>query len=599
MSPKKVYTRRAFMRSGSSVALLAVPTVRRPLLTAVNSGSAGSILGTSQEIGRPDADTISKLLLRAVDAAKSAGATYADARAVRVINQSLESQRTLLFDADWNIGPFGDQLPTVEEHERHAISVRALVNGVWGFTASPWWTEDEAVTLARNAVAQARDNAQWAASTVDLVPAPVTVGSWTTPLRIDPFTVPIEEKMELLIQAELAYRPLYRALDHAESADFLNLSCQHVMRALATSEGTSTVQHFYSTRLGQRRGESQDNGVHLEGEHTVFGPTYGAQLWFRDFPVPAGTGWETIADRDLWTLGKEAAELAQAASAKEKQARDVEIGTYTIVMDAPTVGRLLDLTIGQAADLDRITGEEANAGGTSYLGSDPLQLLGSDSFGSPLLNVTTTRASQVGNVNGLPGARWDDEGVPHTPITFVKDGVLHDVPTTRDRVSQVASYYTKRGMPLASNGCAASGDGFGLDIPTVNPPTLVLHPGPENVSLTEMIASVPRGLVLTNAEIQTDSQYRQLILTPGWNGVSQGGGQEIVNGRLGKFIRNIAVVVDTKQLWKSLTVLGGQGTAAFVEGSWHKGIPPQTLPTGAVAVPAVFREMSVVNRSRL
>lgn len=583
-------SRRAFVGLGSSAAVYA--TLPHALH---NSGAEAKSLRRSTDVQRRitgvdlDAERVHALLLRAVDAAKHAGATYADARAVRVIEQTVSGRGSHVLSGDWKITRFSEELPLIDEVERHAISVRALVNGAWGFTASAWWTDDEVVALAQDAVAQARDNAQWTTTKVELAPAPVVTGTWTTPYRIDPFSIPFEEKMAFVMRAEEAYRPLYRALDHVQNAAFGKLSCRHAMHALVTSEGTRTVQHFYQTELGGRYATEERNGLDLRGEHLAWTAGVSAQQVWQDTPVAPGTGWETVADVDLWTLGEQASDSLYAASlrsGRDAMPRAAEIGQYTVVMDAATVGRLVDITIGQASDLDRILGFDANTGGTSYLGTDPNQLLGTYSFGSPLLTVTTTRAGSVGPVTGLPTVQWDDEGVAHTPFTLVKNGVLQNLPTTRDRAPKLTAYYAKQGRPIASNGCAVSGDGFGLDLTTVGAPTLVMQPNPASVSLSDLTAVVPRGLAVRGATVQADFQGRHLTI--------RGEMYEIVNGRLGRPVVNAVVVVDSLQLWKNLIAIGGALSAQLSRGSFTKGVPPTSLPTAVVAVPAVFGNVAVV-----
>lgn len=597
------FTRRAFVQAGSSLTASAAVFPALSGLSRAWRGSAAVTIRQGADVQvrslatDPDADRIRALLLRAVDAAKSAGASYADARAVRLIDQAVQSRRQAVTDVNWHLVRFKNELPLVEETERHAISVRALVNGAWGFTASPWWTDDEAAALAHDAVAQARDNAQWITNKVELVHAPAVTGTWITPYRIDPFAVPLEEKMEVLRRAEDVYRPLYRPLDHTEVAGFLDLSCRHVTRVLATTEGTFISQQFYTTTLGRRWAQAQLNGVDVLGNHNSDHPGWrtdaGSSTGLQDAPIPPGIGWETITDADLWTVGKEAGDTLYTSLIKKDATRPkpLTVGRYTIVMDAATVGRLVDVSIGQATDLDRITGIEANTGGTSYLGTDPLQLLGQYSFGSPLLTVTTTHAESAGKVKNLPASQWDDEGVAHTPFTMVKEGILEGIPTTRDRASRLGAYDAKRGRPVASNGCAASGDGFGLELPTVNPPTLVMQPAAQDVSVSDMIASVPRGLMLNNGAVRTDFQGRQLLVT--------GQLHEIVNGRLGAPLSDPVVMIDTTQLWKSLTAIGGASTASAVRGEWTKGVPAETLQTSVVAVPGVFRDMVVGNGGRV
>lgn len=542
--------------------------------------------------GPPDAELIRVLALRAVDAAKSAGATYADARLVRIVNQVTGSRTEELIGYSWETSRFdgGRAIPATAETETHAFAVRALVDGAWGFTASPWWTPDEAVTLARDAVAQARDNAQWVTSRIELAPAPVTTGTWTTPMRVDPFSIPAEEKMAFAQYAYRAYRAPYRLLDRVEYAQILGVSCQHVTRAVATSEGSYFVQHYYDTRLINPMGIAELSGLVMEGGHPMWKGNW-RQGNFVSPDVPHGTGWEAVTDADLWTLGQAAAEHAYAAFFRPPP-KAVEIGAQTVVFDAGAVAALVDVTIARATDLDRIVGDEANAEGTSYLGNDPLRLLGNYSFGTPALTVTATRASSVGTVAGLPTTRWDDEGVVPAPFTMIKDGILQDLATTREHATVLAPYYQKLGRPVASNGCAMSGTAF--DLTTVGSPTLVVTPGAQDITFRDMVSSVPRGIAFTDGalNVEPDFQGRQVMLT--------GECQEIVNGRLGRQVSNAGVMINTSQLWKSLAALGGTDSARGFPGagSWSKGEPAQTVTTSVVAVPATFTALPVVDATR-
>src|SRR3954465_15669702 len=117
------------------------------------------------------------LALRAVDAARSAGATYADVRISRSRQQALgtrEHQITFFNDAD-----------------TYGFGVRVLAGGAWGFAASRDVNADEVVRVARQAVAQARANSAAMKRPVQLAPAErYPDGKWQSPMEIDPFGIP-------------------------------------------------------------------------------------------------------------------------------------------------------------------------------------------------------------------------------------------------------------------------------------------------------------------------------------------------------------------------------------------------------------------------
>ena len=110
---------------------------------------------------------------RALDTARSRGATYADVRVVRresqvitVKNGRLENARTV---------------------ESVGLGVRVLADGAWGFASSRKVTTREADAMAALAVRIARASATARARPVTLGPPIAIRGDYKTPVMQDPF----------------------------------------------------------------------------------------------------------------------------------------------------------------------------------------------------------------------------------------------------------------------------------------------------------------------------------------------------------------------------------------------------------------------------
>src|SRR5204863_6604425 len=117
---------------------------------------------------------IRALAMRALDAAKSAGAQYADVRIAQYRSQFVATRERRVLG-------LGDT-------ETAGIGVRTLVNGAWGFAATADLTPDTVAAVARRAVAQARQNRAAMAKPIVLAPyGPVQNGEWKTPIKVDPF----------------------------------------------------------------------------------------------------------------------------------------------------------------------------------------------------------------------------------------------------------------------------------------------------------------------------------------------------------------------------------------------------------------------------
>ena len=130
------------------------------------------------------------LLTDLMDSAR-ARAGYADARFVRSRVERLSTRNGRL-----------DQL---DSHESEGIGVRVRVRGAWGFAAVRGTDRADAeAALARAlAIAEAQPAVPDAAP---LAPEPAAHGEWSSRFERDPFQVPLEEKLAVLVAADAGLR---------------------------------------------------------------------------------------------------------------------------------------------------------------------------------------------------------------------------------------------------------------------------------------------------------------------------------------------------------------------------------------------------------
>ena len=505
------------------------------------------------------------LALRAIDAAKSAGATYADVRLTRTLQQT-SNGGSKLAQID---GAHGDS-------EFYGVGVRALFGGAWGFAASPYWTPDEVVQLAHDAVEQARMNATGDAPPIDLGRIPVASGSWSTPVRVDPFTIPIEEREELLgAWVELA-KQAYRGARNYESfigmvkgplgggANFMRQE-----RAIATSDGAYFTQTLYETSLG----------FEVVLVNTVTGREVRATAKNGGY---MSAGWELFLDARLPEQLPELVADVQALMRREP-VKPGDVGRYDVVFDAVSMASIVNATIGVPTQLDRALGYESNASGTSYL-SDPLAMLGTYQVGAPQMTVTANRSLP----RGLATVKWDDEGVEPPEFTLVEHGVLADYQTTRAQADLLAPYYAKHGKLPASHGCARADSA--LSITMQHAPNMQMEPGMTRVSFDDLIKDTPRGIAVMGGGVNVDFQGR--------NGEGRGAMREIVNGRLGREIGGLAFSFATTELLKNITAIGGTDSLEHVALSGSKGQPRQSVSHTVSAVPAKVKSVTFIDPLR-
>jgi TldD protein len=182
-------TRRQFLQSAAAAAAAAALATVGGLTPA----EAAAARATSADAPHAPAmdPRVRELLMLAHDEARRSGAEFADARLARSRTSSISTRE--------------QQIVHVSESDTLGLGVRVLVQGTWGFGASRDVTRDGAARAARDAVAIARANRLPEADRVRLAPAPVVPdGRWETPHSIDPFTVSVEEKADLLLRTNAA-----------------------------------------------------------------------------------------------------------------------------------------------------------------------------------------------------------------------------------------------------------------------------------------------------------------------------------------------------------------------------------------------------------
>src|SRR4030095_1748853 len=194
---------------------------------ALTQGGRIEPLLAFQQSSAPGPDAAEKeLVLRAIDAAKSAGATYADARITRLTSESVTTRE--------------QQLTGVNRGETYGIGIRALVGGSWGFAATRDLTNDAITRTAREAVAIGAANDKVNPVKTPLAPVKkVADGRWMTPHEIDPFTISAEQKADLLFKTNAS------AL-RVKGVQFVNSSVNSVKESklLATTDGSLIQQTF-------------------------------------------------------------------------------------------------------------------------------------------------------------------------------------------------------------------------------------------------------------------------------------------------------------------------------------------------------------------
>jgi TldD protein len=492
-----------------------------------------------------------ELAARALDAARRAGASYADVRINRNRNQSVSTRER--------------QITGLADNETMGFGVRVLADGSWGFAASATLTLDEVDRVAQRAVAQARANAKARPRPVVLAPAPAhPAAQWRSPVETDPFTIPIEDKVAHLLAANAAALAV-------QGVRFVNSSMFFLReeKYYANSDGTVTDQVIYRASVGLVP-------TAVAADNSDF------QTVASDMDLqPRGLGYEHIRNARLIENAPKWAE----GSVRKLAARSVQPGRYDLVLMPSHLWLTVHESIAHPTELDRIMGYEANYAGTSFISLD---MLGSFRYGPEFMNIQGERSTP----GALATVGYDDEGVRPRDYLIVKDGVLDDLQTTREQAPWLADWYRSQGREVESHGNSYAQSW--ADVQFQRMPNINLLPHPErDVPLDELIEGVDNGILIDGDGSFSIDQQR-------YN--AQFGGQafyEIRNGKIGDMLKDVAYQIRTPEFWRALDLIGGRssyaGGGAFGDG---KGQPAQSNAVSHGCPPSRHRQITVINTGR-
>jgi TldD protein len=470
---------------------------------------------------------------RALDTATQLGAAYADIRIVRRREQR----------ADVKSG----QVDGVSLGETEGFGIRVLVDGAWGFASSGRMDGRHAEGIAAEAVRIARASARHARRPVVLAERPPATGRYETPVDEDPFSVPIDQTVGMLLEAEREMAKV--AGTTTTKADY------HAFREwkdLVATDGTRTSQVITHVGAGLEVQAASDD-----------------DLQRRTYPESGGyraAGYEHIRGLDL--LGR-APPLAEEAVAL-LSAPVLPAGRRTLVLHPSQLYLQIHESCGHPTELDRVFGQEAAYAGTSFLTTDKLD--SGFRYGSDQVTLVADATTP----GGLGTFGWDDEGVTAQRVPLVSDGILSGYLSSRETASRIGR----------SSGGAVRADGWNR-LPLIRMTNINLEPR-SGMSLEDIIADTDDGLFLeSNRSWSIDDRRLNFQF-----GVELA--REIRGGKLGQLYRNATYTGITPQFWGSCDAVADERSWVLVGvTNCGKGQPGQGMHVGHGCSGARFRDVEV------
>jgi TldD protein len=502
-------------------------------------GAATTLRPATSLFAAPD-QTLKGLADAALAAARQGGASYADIRINRYRNQ-------FLFTRDRRV-------QNIVNTEDFGFGVRVLVDGTWGFASSSAVTKDDVAAIARQAVVIARANKAVNTDPVKLAPVEAYPDAeWNTPVKKDPFEMPLQPKIDLLLQInDVALK--------VPGASFVSAFMLFVneKKFFASTEGSYITQSL----------------IRSYPNFNVTAVDRGTNRFYQRASLfaPMGMGYEYI---DSLPLVEEATRAAEEAVAMHK-AKPVTPGQKTLILHPTNLWLTIHESVGHPTELDRALGYEANFAGTSFLTTDKL---GKFQFGAPQVTIVGDKTQD----KAMATCGYDDDGVKTTSFPIIKDGIFVDYQTTRDQAHLIGQ--------KASHGCSYA-DNW-ASVPFQRMPNVSLQPAEKDVTEQDVISATDDGIF-----VKGDSSYS--IDHQRYN--FQFSGQtfwEVRNGKITTQLRDVAYQSNTPEFWKALDMLGGKSTyelgGAFGDG---KGQPVQSNSVSHGCPVARFAKVNILNTAR-
>ncbi|MBM4127761.1 MAG: TldD/PmbA family protein [Nitrospira sp.] len=425
------------------------------------------------------------------------------------------------------------------------FGIRVLYHGAWGFAASSILSLEEVPRVADLAVEIAKGSASIAAEKVRLAEEPVHRDRVVTPCRIDPFSVPLEKKTDLLLHTMEA---VHRQAGIVRSS--ASLWARRDRKLFMSTEGSRLE---FDLLAGQ--GDCTATALH-DGRFAS-----------RSFNTPhLRKGYELIEDADLL---REAPRVANQAVEKV-HAPVVDAGRYDLILDPEHLSLTMHESCGHPSELDRALGYEANYAGTSFLTTDKQ---GTFRFGSPHVTLVADNTEP----ETLAATGYDDDGVACQQWDIVRDGIFIGYCTNRE-VAPTIGETRSRGSNRA--------DGWN-SVPIVRIANIGLAPGA--ATLDQLIGDVKRGIAIEGHGSYSIDQRRYNF---------QFGGDAfwlIEHGRRTHMLRDVIYHGITPEFWNSCDGVADRSFRrryGFI--TCGKGQPGQSGWMTHAASPARFRQVAVI-----
>lgn len=523
-----------------------------------NIPAFGKIISVEESLTPVDIALKKKMADVALNAAKSKGATYADVRIGRYLNQVVATRET--------------RVENISNSESYGLGVRVIANGSWGFAATNNMDNASIAKAAEAAVAIAKGNSKLMEEPVQLA-AQKGYGevSWKTPIEINAFEVPIADKVDLLLKVNS------EAMKGGAKYISSNLFMINEQKYFASTDGSYIDQDIHRIWPTFTLTKTDAASGKFETRNALSAPMGMGFEYLKPKDEEKIKGGPVTMYKKRYDILEDVREAAVHVDEKLK-AKPIAPGKYDLVLDPSHLFLTIHESVGHPTELDRVLGYEANYAGTSFLTLDKWESK-KFNFGSKEVNITGDKLE----VGSLGAVGYDDEGVKCGQWDIIKDGILVNYQTIRDQAHILGL--------KESQGCCYADSWDSIQFQRM--PNVSLAPGNAALSAADMVKNVEKGIYMFGRNSYSIDQQRYNFQ------FSAQLAYEIKDGKIAGMFKDAAYQANTQEFWNSCVQrcdksdyrLGG----TFSDG---KGQPGQASAVSHGSATTRFNGVNVINTGR-
>ena len=470
----------------------------------------------------------------ALEEATNKGASYADIRISEILNEILTVKN--------------GEPEAVNLLQTKGFGVRVIADGAWGFAGSIDINKEEITKTVEKAVSIARASAMLKKKDAALIREETKEDQYSSSFQKDPFKIPVEEKLDVLVQAGRILKeqsPLIKAAytyyrGFRENKLFMN------------TEGAKISQNI-TWCGGGLSAIAVKNG----------------QMQTRSYPASFGgdnatNGYEFFESFALVDHAKETGqELLEVLDAEKCPSGEIDL-----ILTGDQLALQIHESCGHPTELDRVLGTEADYAGTSFLTPEKL---GNFRYASEKVNIVADATVP----HGLGTFGYDDEGTRAKKVYLVKEGLLVGYQSSRETAVELNLGQSSGGMRADSP----------MALPLIRMTNINLLPG--DWKAEDVIEDTKDGvLLMTNRSWSIDDRRVnfQFGTEIGWR---------IKNGSKENMVKNPTYMGVTPQFWGSCDAVSKDDWIMHGVPNCGKGVPSQVMYVGHGCGTARFRKVRV------